>query len=145
MDPKPSAYGHSVAGVIVAYDDTLPAHAPLDQREFHVIVEIPSTGRRMRLRANNSESAALHLGQFGTNSEGKPMTEEDVRKLLTLGATISFQYSEVWRENRSHPDYHPMDVVVPNPSEIERVEDVRLPKGDVIDLSDYFQARRRAR
>lgn len=128
-------------GVVVGYDDYLPEGAWPKHHEFHVIVKEGTTGRLMRLRARSFENIPLRLEHFG---EVPDMTEFDhlneIRWRLAIGATISFDYSVVWDRKNAHE----LDVMVLDPANIERGEDVVAPRGIVYNLADY-QLRRAAR
>lgn len=105
---------YELTGAVVGYDDFLPLANIRDPglRQFHVVVEEDVSGERVRLRAG-SGIVPLHLSDFG-----KSVKLDDVRALLGMGSRITFSYRNVADAERADPNFHPMDVIVYQPSTI---------------------------
>ena len=103
-------------GVIIAIDDFLSPGFSDGMHQFHLVVEEDGSGDQVRLRAPGYASNPLRLMHFGEGA-----TREEVSDRLALGARIEFEYMNGPSEHKNDPDYHPMDVIVPRPAEIERV------------------------
>ncbi len=121
-----------VTGTVVGYDDFLPPRERIEKHEFHIVVELERTGRRMRLRGPSTISMPLRLEHFGAGAD-----LAEVRDRLMLGARLTFEYMEVWRDHLTDPDYHWSDVIVMHPSEIVRDSTASLTRGKIY----YFPAR----
>jgi hypothetical protein len=115
-------------GTVVGYDDFLPRGQSPDNHEFHIVVELQRTGRRMRLRGPSFVSIPLRLHHFGGATVG------EVRERFLPGALIDFEYMSPWDEHRNDPNFHEFDVIATNPPQITRDYGASLVRGQVIDF-----------